>query len=102
MTRTSARRERAHDRRVLIVEVALSRIDFDRGHKGSLYARAGLAEYWIANVSDRRLEVYRGPVPDPRATFGWRYDAVLVIEAGRRIAPLAAPGVEVLADDLCP
>ena len=90
------------ERPVLIVEVSLSRIDFDRAHKGSLYARAGLAEYWIVNVADRRLEVYRGPVQDPGATFGWRYDAVLLIGPGQWIAPLAASGVEVLADDLFP
>src|SRR4029079_13613939 len=43
----------------LIVEVALSRVSFDREHKGSLYARAGVADYWIVNVRERRLEVYR-------------------------------------------
>src|SRR5262245_8513206 len=31
----------------LIVEVAESSLAFDRGHKASLYARAGVADYWI-------------------------------------------------------
>src|SRR5687768_16535808 len=58
----------AHPARpVLVVEVALARLQFDRDHKGSLYARAGLADYWIVNLPDRRLEVYRGPVPDAAA-----------------------------------
>jgi hypothetical protein len=46
---------------VLIVEVALSRLRFDREDKGSLYARAHIADYWIANIPARRLEVYRQP-----------------------------------------
>ena len=42
---------------VLIVEVALSRLRFDREDKGSLYARAQIADYWIVNIPARRLEV---------------------------------------------
>jgi hypothetical protein len=33
------------ERPVLIVEVSLSRLGFDREHKGSLYARAGITDY---------------------------------------------------------
>src|SRR5262245_24342393 len=41
----------AHPARpVLVVEVAQSRLRFDRQHKGGLYARAGLPEYWIVNI----------------------------------------------------
>ena len=39
----------------------------------SLYARAGLADYWVLNLIDRLLEVYREPVRDSVAPFGWRY-----------------------------
>src|SRR5262245_2313464 len=49
---------------VLVVEVALSRLGFDRERKGSLYARAGIADYWIVNLPDRCLEIYREAVPD--------------------------------------
>jgi Uma2 family endonuclease len=48
----------------LVVEVADSSLAFDRTHKGSLYARARLSEYWIVNLADRMLEVYRYPRPD--------------------------------------
>ena len=50
-------------RPVLTVEVSESRLGFDRRHKGSLYARAGLDDYWVVNLIDRVLEVYREPVP---------------------------------------
>ena len=60
-------------RPALVVEVADSSLAFDRADKGSLYARAGIADYWIANLRDATLEVYRDPVPDPAAPHGWRY-----------------------------
>src|SRR5437588_198482 len=60
----------------LAVEVADSSLEFDRQHKGSLYARAGVQDYWIVNLIDRVLEVYRDPGPDPSAPYGWRYRSV--------------------------
>src|SRR5688572_29232389 len=54
---------RAHpSRAVLIVEVADSSVDADRHRKGSLFARAGLADYWVLNLVERVLQVYRDPV----------------------------------------
>src|SRR5262249_44000778 len=65
---------RGHPSRpVLVVEVSLSRLALDRAHKSSLYARAGLADYWVVNLVDHVVEVYREPERDPRAPFGWRY-----------------------------
>jgi len=87
---------------VLVVEVALSRLGFDRERKGSLYARAGIADYWIVNLPDRRLEIYRGPVPDTEALFGWRYGEVTTIPADGVASPLAAPGASVPVADLLP
>src|SRR3972149_2531438 len=58
---------------VLVVEVAESSLRRDREDKGSLYARAGIADYWIVNLVDRVLEVVREPGPEPAAPFGWRY-----------------------------
>jgi len=50
----------AHPARpVLAVEVAESSLAFDRVHKGSLYARAEIQDYWIVNLVDRVLEVHR-------------------------------------------
>src|SRR6266478_1516710 len=54
-------REGHPSRPVLVVEVAESTLSFDRRDKGSLYARAGLPEYWIVNLVERVLEVYRIP-----------------------------------------
>ena len=89
-------------RPALLVEVAESSLAFDRGHKGSLYARAGIADYWIVNLVDDVLEVYRGPVPDRSAEFGWRYLDIQALRSGVAIAPLARPDVTVAVADLLP
>ena len=89
-------------RPVLVVEVAASSFDLDRKHKGSLYARAGLIDYWILDLAHRRLEVYRDPVRDAAAPFGWRYASVQQLEAGATIATLAAPDARVRVSDLLP
>ena len=86
---------------MLVVEVALSRLGFDRDHKGSLYARAGIADYWIVNLPDRRLEL-AGPVPDGAAPFRWRYGTALALGPEDRVAPLALPAVNVSVVDLLP
>ena len=94
---------RAHPSRpVLTVEVAESSLALDRLRKGSLYARAGLADYWVLNLIDRVLEVYREPVPDSASPFGWRYTRSEVFDASARVAPLAAPGANVLVSNLLP
>ena len=90
------------ERPVLIVEVSLSRLGFDRERKGSLYARAGITDYWIVNLPDRRVEIYREPVPDGAASFGWRYGRSVTLGPDERISPLAAPAAEIAVADLLP
>ena len=87
---------------VLAVEIAESSLSFDRRQKGSLYARAGLGDYWIVNLVDRVLEVYRRPLADPAAPYGWRYAEVQTLRPGETVSPLAAPAARVPVDDLLP
>ena len=59
----------------LVIEVSDSTLPGDRDDKGRIYARAGIACYWIVNLVDRQVEAYTspsGPVPDPR--YGQRAD----------------------------
>ena len=89
-------------RPVLVVEVALSSLALDRGEKASLYARAGLADYWIVNLVDNVLEVYRDPEMHRDAPYGWRYGSVLTLRSGDRVRPLSAPDAEIPVGDLLP
>jgi len=93
----------AHPSRpALTVEVAESSLDIDRKRKGSAYARAGLQDYWILNLIDCVLEVYRAPVADPSAPFGWRYARCEVFEPSAHVSPLAAPAARIRVIDLLP
>lgn len=89
-------------RAVLVVEIADSSLALDRGEKAGLYARAGMPEYWIVNLGERALEVYRDPAPDAEAAFGWRYAAVVTLRPGQTVAPVAAPAVAIAVADLVP
>ena len=45
----------------LVVEVADSSLQTDRGAKKRVYARAGIPTYWIANLVEGKFEVYTDP-----------------------------------------
>ena len=46
---------------VLIIEVADSTLERDRTIKQTIYAAAGIPEYWIINVRDRQIEIHCSP-----------------------------------------
>lgn len=76
-----------HPSRVdLVIEVSHSSLPYDRIRKAAAYARAGIPEYWIVNLQERRLEVHRQP--DPTAAV-WRERLVLGEDEVCR--PLARP-----------
>ncbi|MFO0810400.1 MAG: Uma2 family endonuclease [Gemmataceae bacterium] len=87
---------------LLVVEVSDTTLGYDRGTKGSLYARAGIADYWIVNLNGGRLEVYRRPVPDPSRRYGFGYSSVQTFGPADTVVPLAAPGAPVKVADLLP
>lgn len=89
-------------RPVLIVEVAQSSLAFDRRRKGGLYARAGIAEYWIVNLVARVLEGYRQPVRSASARYGWKYRSTRFLKPGATVSPLAAPAARIAVADLLP
>jgi len=93
----------AHPARpVLAIEVAESSLAFDRQHKGSLYARAEIQDYWIVNLVDRILEVYRDPGPDASAAYGWRYRSVTTLAPPAVVVPFAFAAVHIAVADLLP
>jgi len=46
---------------ILVVEVADTSLRSDREFKAPLYARHGVIEYWIVNLVDRQVEIFRAP-----------------------------------------
>ncbi len=87
-------------RPVLVVEVAESSRTLDRRHKASLYARAGVPDYWIVDIVDSVLEVHHRPAPWSESVFGWRYVDVKRLDRGATISPVALPSISIAVADL--
>jgi Uma2 family endonuclease len=87
---------------LLIVEVSDTTLASDRARKGSLYARAGIAEYWIVNLVDRQLEVYRNPRPNPAQRYGHEYADSTILTPADSVSPLCEPSVVIAVADLVP
>ena len=85
---------------VLLVEVADSSLRKDRRKKARLYARNGIADYWIVNLVDRVLEIHRDPARSPGGR--WKYRSVRLLGPRAVISPLAAPRARLRVADLLP
>ncbi len=82
-------------RPLLVVEVSDSSLDYDRTEKLSLYADAGIPEYWIVNLVDDVVEVFRD-----LAAGTYRSHTTAGCEDS--IQPLAWPDLEIKISDLLP
>jgi Uma2 family endonuclease len=80
---------------LLIVEVAYSSLEHDQQRKQALYARCQIPEYWILNLNERQLEVYRQPQ-------GEEYQSKIVFKAGDEVAPFSRPENLIAVADLLP
>jgi Uma2 family endonuclease len=78
----------------LIIEVADSSLDDDRNIMKPMYAEAGIIEYWIVNLVDDCLEVYRSPRPDGT------YQVERVLRRGESTDIAALPGVIIAVDEV--
>jgi len=75
-----------------LIEVADSTLRRDRDLKVPVYGRSGIAEYWILDVQERCLYVFRQP-----EVGGYGVEQKLY--EGDAIAPLAFPDCEVAVQD---
>lgn len=67
-----------------VIEIADASLAFDLTVKASLYARAGVAEYWVLDIIGRRMLVHRQPEAGQYAT-------VRSYSQDESVAPAAAP-----------
>ena len=80
----------------LVVEVSDGTLRRDQGFKKAIYAKAGIAVYWIVNLVDRRIEVYSEPFSaGDAADYRLRKDVaeadhVSLLIDGREVAKIAA------------
>jgi len=84
----------------LVIEIADTTLTYDRTKKAAMYAQAGIQEYWILNLLDRQLEVYRQPQSLPSSTFPYQKHEVKT--ASEAIRPLRRHQKTILIADLLP
>ena len=77
----------------LLIEVADTSLEYDRGPKLSMYSRADICEVWIVDLNELTIEVYREP-----SYSG--YKSRTMLSAGDQGCPLAFPDVAVDVGDL--
>ena len=77
----------------LLIEVSDSSLDFDLGAKRELYARAGIREFWVVDLTSNGILVHRDPA-------GGQYGSVTRIEPAGVLHIAALPGVSIPAASL--
>ena len=76
-----------------MTEVSDTSLEFDLQLKARLYARAGIAEYWVVDLNGRRVVIHRRPE-------GGRYLDVVGYSEDETVATLGAPEVLIRVGDL--
>ena len=79
----------------LIIEVADSSLTFDREIKAKAYARSGIADYWVLNVNERQLHVFREPAENG-------YQSELILGEYGSISPLQFPTMNIAIQAMLP
>ena len=85
---------------LLVIEIADSTLERDRSYKSPIYARAGISEYWIVNLIERCLEIYRDPIISPGQPA--RYQVSRKVAPTEIVSPLSAPHGSIAVTDLLP
>jgi Uma2 family endonuclease len=77
---------------LLVAEVSDTTLDYDLHAKAMIYAAAGIADYWVLDVTARRLHVHRRPAADG-------YRETRTYDETEEVSPLARPdaGIRVAA-----
>jgi len=78
-----------------VVEAADSTLRLDLTAKARQYGSAGIPDYWVVDIPNRLLHVFRGPTPDGYATE-------TILTPDDEVRPLAAPDAAVRVADLLP
>lgn len=78
---------------LLVIEVADSSLVYDLGEKASLYAGGGINDYWVVDVVNFAVHVFRDPA-------GLEFKQHTRWGLGSHVTPLAFPEVSLSVDEL--
>ncbi len=86
----------------LIVEISDRTLNYDRTRKASLYAKAGIQDYWVLNLKKNQLEIFRRPIPDSDARHGFSYGDQHIAVESESVSPLIEPNIVIAVTDMLP
>lgn len=78
---------------LLLIEVSDTTLDYDRKTKLPLYARSGIAEYWIIDLNAEAIEIYTKPA-------NGTYTETQIVKRGENLVLHQAGDLTINADDI--
>lgn len=87
---------------LFVAEISDSTLRTDTQIKPHLYALAGVPEYWVLDLVNRRLIVHTNPIADREAPRGVRYARVISYDEAATVAPQALPDAATTVTALLP
>jgi Uma2 family endonuclease len=79
----------------LVIEVADSTLKQDCEVKDKLYARSSIAEYWVVDLKNRQVHIFRDPTPTG-------YTSQLILTETHSVSPLAFPDLSLSIASILP
>lgn len=79
----------------LVIEVADATLNFDRKRKAASYSKAKIADYWVIDVKDEQVFVFREPGVKT-------YQQQTVVGKGGVLSAIAYPGIQILVERFFP
>ena len=78
---------------LLLIEISDSTIEYDREIKKTLYAEAGIVEYWLVNLQNNTIEVYSQPK-------NGNYRLARILESGETVEASAIENLTLKVDEI--
>jgi Uma2 family endonuclease len=79
----------------LVIEVADATLKQDCEVKDKLYARANIPEYWVVDIKNRQVRIFRDPTPTG-------YGSQLILTETHAVSPLAFPEIVLSIGSILP
>lgn len=86
----------------LVMEISDTTVRYDQNTKAPIYARAGVAEYWILILRTRTLEVRRDPIALSETPTDYNYRSLTLYRDTDTVTPLHAGGAVISVSSLLP
>jgi Uma2 family endonuclease len=80
---------------LLVIEIADSSLRYDLETKAPMYAKAGICEYWVLDIVERKLHVFRQPGE-------LEYQRQTILAETLEVSPLAFPDCAIAIREMLP